>query len=278
MSNAYHYQNTFDDPLAQEFRQILSLGFSPTDITGLQLWLDSAQPDAFTLDGQSHIEQWQDVSGNEHHAIQASISDRPEISSELQNGIAGVFFDYSANRPLLITDYIPGADDSLTIFLVVKRHDSTQAYSGGSVYKTILSSGRPDSSSIEVGKINIAENRDSGLVQTVSHKVNAYNSNAGFLLDDQAHLLTSQLNLQSDPLYLLARSDGVDKERDERASMDAATELLPIQIGGSSTTSTRRFWGTIYEVMLFDRALDEAEILQIETYLNSKWALNLAIS
>ena len=278
MSNAYHYQSTFDDPLAQEFRKILSLGFAPTEIAGLQLWLDSAQPNALILDGQSHIEQWEDLSGNEHHAIQTNTADRPIISANLQNSIAGVFFDYSANRPLLITDYIPGANDSLTIFLVVKRHDSTQAYSGGSVYKTILSSGRPDSSSTEVGKINIAENRDSGLVQTVSHKVNAYNSNAGFLLDDQAHLLTSQLNLQSDPLYLLARSDGVDKERDERSSMDVATELLPVQVGGSSTTSTRHFWGTIYEVMLFDRALDEADILQIESYLNSKWALNLTLS
>ena len=278
MSNAYHYQNTFDDLLAQEFRKILSLGFSPTDITGLQLWLDSSQANAFILDGQNHIERWEDLSGNDHHAIQSNTADRPIISSNLQNSIAGVFFDYAANRPLLITGYVPNAEDSLTIFLVAKRVDATQAYSGGSVYKTLLSSGRPDGSSPEVGKINISENRDTGLVQTVAHKINAYNSGTGFLLDDTAHLITSQLNLEADPKYVLGRADGLEEELDPRDPFPVANEILPLEIGGSSSASTRHFWGTIYEVMLFDRALDEAEILQIETHLNSKWAMNLTIS
>ena len=278
MSNAFHYQNTFDDELAKEFRQILSLGFSPTDITGLQLWLDSTQPDAFTLDGQNHIEQWKDVSGNEHHAIQTNTADRPVISSNLQNNIAGVFFNYSTNRPLLITDYVPLADDSLTIFIIAKRVDVSQSYGGGSVYKTMLSSGRPDSSTTETGKVNISENRDTGQVQTVAHKVNAYNAPAGFMHDGKAHLITSQVNPDAAPGYVLGRADLITEEKDERDPFATANEMLPMQIGGALSTSTRRFWGTIYEVLVFDRALDDTEITLIETYLNSKWTLNLSIS
>ena len=105
MANAFHYQNTFDDKLAREFRQILSLEFLPTQLAGLQLWLDSAQADAFTLDAQNHIEQWRDASGNEHHAIQVNIADRPIVSSNVQNGITGVFFDYSDNKPMLVSGY-----------------------------------------------------------------------------------------------------------------------------------------------------------------------------
>jgi hypothetical protein len=44
MGNAFHYQNSFDDNLAKEFRQILSLeeAFSPLQIPNLKLWLDAS--------------------------------------------------------------------------------------------------------------------------------------------------------------------------------------------------------------------------------------------
>jgi hypothetical protein len=275
MATAYHYQNTFNDELAQEFRQTLSLGFSPNEISGLQLWLDSSQPDAFMLDGQDHIERWTDYSGNDHHAIQTNTADRPIVSASLQNDIAGVFFDYSTNRPLLISDYIPNIEDALTIFVVARRVDVANIYDGGSVYKTLLSSGRPDGSTVETGKINISENRDNGQIYTVAHKVSAYNSPEGFMHDGKSHLITSQVNPDAAPGYAFGRADRITEEKDERDPFAAADEVLPVQIGGSANTSTRRFWGTIYEVLIYDQALDDAQIEQVERYLSAKYALNL---
>ena len=279
MTNAFHYQHTFDDELAQEFRKIFSAGFDPTGIEGLQLWLDSSQSDAFSLDAQNHIEQWRDYSGNERHAVQGNIADRPIISSNPQNGIAGVFFDYAANKPMLISSYIPGADDSFSIFVVAKRVDGNLAYDGGSIYKVILSSGRPDGSAAatEVGKINVSEHRDRGYPHTVSHKVSAWNGPEGLLLDGKAHLLTSRFSLDaSNNGYSEGRSDRVTQELDDFSNAPDATETLPLEIGGSQSASSRRFWGTIYEVLFYDRLLPDEEMNAVEIYLMDKWALDFS--
>jgi len=276
MSNAFHYQNTFDDPLAQEFRKIFSLEFLPPQLAGLQLWLDSDQSDAFTLDAQGYIERWTDYSGNEHHATQSNTADRPIISSNMQNDIAGVFFDYSANKPMLVSGYTPTSADSLTAFIVAKRVDDSSEYGGGSVYKSLLSSGRPDSSSVEVGKFNMAESRDTGQVNTITHLVNAYNTPLGTMRDGKAHLLVGRFSIDANnDGYNEGRGDGITEELDDFTAAADADEILPMEIGGSQSASSRRFWGTIYEVVVFNRALTDSELDQMERYLSAKWALNI---
>ena len=270
MSNAYHYQNTFDDELAQEFRKILSLGFSPPNIDGLQIWLDGSDLSTITIDAGNRVSQWDDKSGFDHHAVQGILTDQPIHGQESLNSLNGIFFDYPAKH-IMVSSYTPLADDSLTVFVVIRRVDAITAYGGGSVYKSLLSSGRPDSSTTETGKFNIAENRDTAQVQTVAHKVNAYNAPSGTMTDGNAHIITSRLDYTN---HLLGRADGKEEEFDS-STQPVANEMLPFEIGGSSSASTRRFWGSIFELLIYDRALPDEEILTVEAYLAQKWGLSL---
>ena len=91
MNYAYKYQNTFDDPLAEEFRQILSLPpkFKATDITGCSLWLDSS--DALTKNiVNGKVLNWIDKTTGKNFAVQTA--DNAPVPGELINGRETVNF------------------------------------------------------------------------------------------------------------------------------------------------------------------------------------------
>ncbi len=77
MTNAYHYQNSFSDGLAAEFKGILSVGFSPLDLPNLKLWIDAQNEASVTKDGNNIISHVADLSGNNNHAAQPDSARRP---------------------------------------------------------------------------------------------------------------------------------------------------------------------------------------------------------
>lgn len=270
MASAFHYQNTFRDPLADEFTKVLSTLYDPLNMTGLAIWHDAADLSSMDI-VNDQITVWADKSGNDNHLGPVAGEVLPSVGSNLQNGRTGVFFDYT-EKAMLESNYTAASDGSLSGFVVAKRVDGSTAYGGGSVYKSILSIGRPDGSSEEIGKFNIAEDRDSGKPLTTAHKVAANNNASGLLADGKAHILTSILNYGAE-FYLAASADGVLEEQDDCTGIAVADELTPLQVGGSTTAGSRRFWGTIYEILLFERVLEAAEIRTIETYLSTKWGI-----
>ena len=91
MNYAYKYQNTFDDPLAEEFRQILSLPpkFKATDITGCSLWLDSADASSKNI-VNGKVLNWIDKTTGKDFAVQTA--DNAPVPGELINGRETVNF------------------------------------------------------------------------------------------------------------------------------------------------------------------------------------------
>lgn len=270
MSNAYHYQHTFNDEQAEEFRKILSMPFDPLHLDGMKLWLDASDLSRLTVDGSNKVSQWDDKSGLSHHAVQGTSTDQPISGQETLDGKNGVFFDY-LSKHIMTSGYLPQAGDSLTSFILARRVDDSTPYGGGSVYKSLLSSGRPDTSGAEVGKYNVSENRDTGRLQTVSHKTNAYNSPDGTMLDGRAHIISSHLDLIADPNHVEGRADGVVEEFDDMYDPPVADDILLFEIGGSTSAGSRRFWGTIFEILIYDQPLSDEDILKVELYLAEKW-------
>ncbi len=272
MSNAYHYMNTFKDALANEFAGVLSLRYDPRDMPALAVWHDGSDAASLTI-VNDQVAVWADKSGNNHPLGPVAGEALPSLSPNLQNGMRGVFFDY-ALKEMMESNYFAAGDDSLSVFVVAKRVDASTSYGGGSVYKNILSIGRPDGTTPETGKINIYEDRDSGDARTNAHKVSANNSADGLMLDGQAHILTSILTYGAN-FSLEGRADGLREELDDRTGIGVADELGPLQIGGSISASSRRFWGTVYEVLIYARALNATETQIIESYLSAKWGVAL---
>lgn len=66
--------------------------FSPTQITGCQLWFDAADSSTFTYSSGTSISQWRDKSSNAYSVIQPTTGRQPSLSSAIQNGLPGIQF------------------------------------------------------------------------------------------------------------------------------------------------------------------------------------------
>ena len=96
------------------------LSFSiPTDILGLQLWLDASDTDTITSSGGA-VSQWDDKSGNSNNATQGTGSAQPTTGASTQNGENIIDFDGGDTFVLPSALYsIPNGSN--TIFAVTKR-------------------------------------------------------------------------------------------------------------------------------------------------------------
>lgn len=109
----------------------LAKSFSPTDIAGLQLWLDATTGlfdatsggSAVTTDG-SAVARWEDQSGSGRHIVQAIVNDRPILKTSIQNNKNILRFD-GASDYLSRTDAFVYGAGSATVFCVVKSSAGT---------------------------------------------------------------------------------------------------------------------------------------------------------
>jgi hypothetical protein len=56
--------------------------FTPTQISGCQLWLDAADPNSLVISG-SNVSQWRDKSGMGYSLTQATLANQPTRASQL---------------------------------------------------------------------------------------------------------------------------------------------------------------------------------------------------
>ncbi len=100
MMRATHYQHSFDDKLAKEFRKILSLdaaeegpGFLPTDIPGLVLWLDASDTSkvilTYSTDGLSGVTA-SGVAGSHTVTTSGNVSAQLKAGARIRLGGAGL--------------------------------------------------------------------------------------------------------------------------------------------------------------------------------------------
>ena len=117
MSKSYHYQNSFDDYLASEFRGILSLEKSPAQISDIIGWWDASDEQSLSLDGQL-INSINDKSGMDNH-ISENGSLRPLLSSAEGNTPAVI----SNNKSLQSQNTISNINAE-TLFIVIRIDDA----------------------------------------------------------------------------------------------------------------------------------------------------------
>lgn len=92
-----------------------STSWQPTDIAGCQLWLKA---DAGIIkDGSNYVSQWDDQSGNNNHAVQATGSAQPLWEDNQLNGKPAIHF-YNG-------DYLIGNNELTigTVFIVKKYNN-----------------------------------------------------------------------------------------------------------------------------------------------------------
>ena len=217
----------------------------------LALWLDAADASTITLNG-STVSQWDDKSGNDRHASQATAANQPAYLATGFNSNPSIDFDGSNDQ--LTTSYV--LDFPFSISAAVQND------SGGVRGAVGSGSRRP-----ALGILNAAPAIDSFALWNPDRDRGAYINNTQ--------------NTVPVILYSDAASDDrlgwniyVDGSNAGQANENIST-LNPadiVRIGYTGTSS--EYWnGRISEVVITSQPLSTADQQKLEGYLAWKWGL-----
>ena len=212
--------------------------FSPTDLSGLKLWVDAND---FVSAGA--ISQWNDKSGLNNHLIQGTGAAQPSVVLNVQNSKPIVRFD-GVNDFFDLTASISSSTD-WTAVCVMKAFDASSniaglAYGGGESLYPILQFGSSTYASIAVGYISVVNSVTSFCSITGTRSVNT-------------------LGLKKNNVALTTTFTSVT-----RAVGD-------ISVFGKVGTFPSK--GDFAEAVFYNRVLTTQEMIDLNTYLVAKWAL-----
>lgn len=235
--------------------------FSPTDVGGLQLWFDA---DAISglADGDS-VSQWDDLSGTDRHATQATSSRQPTYKAGIQNGRPIVRFDGGDAIQTAATQVV-GADGTWSAFAVARRtggsgvgsivhHDNTRTVA---TYVRVAQMLRSNSGSLE----SIAFNSS---VSAFTDSAGAHGS--GFFVGSAVHS-TTQIEA-----FVNGTSNGATSTSGT-AEVDTTHVALGAAVDGGQGP-TAFLTGDIAEVIIYDSALSSTDRASVESYLSAKWGV-----
>jgi len=233
--------------------------FSPTDLSGLSLWVKADA--GVTLSG-SNVTAWADQSGNGNNVI-ANTGEEPTFVSSFLNNKPAIQFN-GAGQIVEIADSNSLDFINTSAFIVLK-------YLGQGTANNILYIKNADAGSP-------ADQAMYGLVATNNGNV-SFSQNVGGWNDHR-----TQIDIRdSIPRILSMTYDGINQNVYSNGSFSntfniggsIATSTGLLQIGGynKSFDSAEYFYGQIAEIIMYNRAVTGTERQQVESYLNTKYAI-----
>lgn len=225
------------------------LGFqAPTDLDGLQLWLDAADT-ATIADSSGSVSQWDDKSGLGNNAAQGTGANQPTTALDTINGKNVIDFDGTTDFFDLTSDVTLTADYS--VFIVSNTDDtaSDRFFLGD------------DGTSIKIGISN-----------TGALFVRVLNAGSS----DTTETFSSGNSI----LYITRNAankvdQGFNGEALNRLYSDVA-QSGTTTIGRIGVDNASLFWdGNIAEVIIYNRALTSAERSDVEKQLALKWGISI---
>jgi len=229
--------------------------FAPTDIAGLQLWLDAN--DAATITQASGaVSQWNDKSGNTRHFTQATGANQPITGTRTINGKNALDFD-GTNDALVNASMFALGNASSTTFCVAFTDTNTAqqslwAFGSSDDLAFIYDNTRKLYRNADVGATPFrGESPNSTAVDTLSH-INFTRKNGA-----------TSYNMAHDGSPLLGLNGGV-------SAITSTSIVLGNQTAGSSF---RAFNGCIAEFIVYDTDLSTANRNLVGNYLATKWGI-----
>jgi hypothetical protein len=261
----------------------------PTEISGLQLWLDAA--DASTLydattggslvAADGGVARWEDKSGNARHATQATAANRPARKTAVQGGRDVLRFDgsndfLSVPSSTATFKFLHSADS--TVFAVFKS--GTTANPGHSYYAILYTF---NSQEIQVGyglatfdespsndAIELVVGRGvSGIaVQAIAN--NGFPSNvfgvASFVTKPTDGVASNRASYRRNGGSAVASNTATN-------GVSTANSQGNLTIGNVTATFSTYLNGDIAEIIVYNSALSDANRALVEQSLIAKWGL-----
>jgi len=236
------YSATSPLPINRKIFRHGASAFSPTDLTGLALWLKADA--GVTLSG-ADVTAWADQSGNGNNAGALGTPSLSTINGKTFMNFAGGYF---AGNELITSPYV-------TIMCVARYTGATTIgmmfeQFGGNEYD------------------NLAFYR--GFNGGASFEFRMFNgedlTSDGAAANNQTYLFGATVNGESGALFL----NGIEEADDVVGEQAPEGEYyLGYWVGGSQTTTQLR----MAEIVVYDRVLTGAEQGQVEDYLNTKYEI-----
>ncbi len=229
-------------------------GFSPSDISGLELWLKA---DAITgLNDGDAVTTWSDSSGNGYDATQSVAGQKPLYKTAIQNSLPAVRFD--ATNDVLKTQ----ADATLkpfSVFAVIKVADL-------SAVRTLIGSWNGANDTTATGGISID--------LSTTYKTRVLKAEIAVVGTSTATPTTATLLIgvtyDGSGNYAFYKNGVGDGSGTNDQTFTAGRKIL---IGAVRPDGTAPFNGDAFEIVVYDSVLDSTQRGNVQTYLNDKWAV-----
>lgn len=264
---------------------------SPSDIAGLQLWLDASSADTLydatsggsLVAADGGVARWEDKSGNGRHATQSTSGDRPLRKAAIQGGKDVLRFDGS-NDSLSIASstatfkFLHSADS--TVFVVFKS--GTTANPGHSYYAVLYTSDSRESvvgfgfGTYDASPANDAI--DIAITRGVGGTAAAYMA-ADNAFPSNTFAVASIVGKPGDGVAanrVSYRKNGGSAVATNAATgaVSTANSQADLTIGNVAATYSAYLNGDIAEIIIYDSALSDADREAVENYLLAKWAIS----
>jgi hypothetical protein len=240
---------------------------NPADIPDIKRWYSAEQIPALT-NGAS-VPTWDDwhleAASTDDDAVQGTSANQPQWKQDRQNGRPSVKFDPDSETELKSMGALL-LEGNVTIFVVLL--DAAQQ-AGGSYLKSIVAA---DADPYQ------ADGTGYGLAYRYSDSPGLRFQLSDGTSGDNAQQTTSNSGLwevvtaRNAATTAILRRDGVQVTTAtfSRTSGFVADEYL---IGGETRISTRHYTGEIGDLIVYNRALTDKEILVVEAHLAAKYGL-----
>lgn len=239
------------------FRQLLAQ-FDPRQFGNLAVWLDASQQTGIVNGGA--VSSATDFSGNSRHATQGTAAKQPTFLSGIQNGLPVMRFDGSNDG--LVTPSITWVGVQVSVFMVC---------SISPISVSIVAELSTNFNASSAWMVSINANKTE-----VGHRLSA----AYAVFDSTAtatgawHVLdyVGDGGLATNEASGWVDGDGAGTRPFNSNTAGVNFSAHPIYIGGRGAASffTQMDMG---ELLVFDRALSQAEREAVEGYLTWKWGL-----
>ena len=242
--------------------------FSPSDIAGLQLWLDATTGlfdatsggSAVTTDG-SAVARWEDQSGNGRHITQTTLASRPILKTAIQNSKNIIRFD-GTDDILRRSEAFVHAQGAATIFVVVS------ANSGAS--DRLMSEGRTaNTNSLYMPIISASATLFQVLYRLDNGTIPLNNVSFGTAFNGTGFKLICAVDSGTN------FAGFINKVTTNNQNYTRGTVTLDtFAIGGWATNIERDFFpGDVAEVVIYNTALGTSDRQSVENYLYAKWGI-----
>jgi hypothetical protein len=237
------------------------LSMEPDALPGLVLWLDADDSSSIIYDVA--VAEWQDRSGNNHHATQSIGDAQPALSVDGFGSRSAMEFD--------------GIDD----FLVVESYPALVGYDAFLVWQSpVLPSTERLTSLVRYGteqfntNIEITHGHDMASFRNAA----TFSMNAKYLVAPFDYPLVNtpylwQMTFDSVMGRLVSHTNGYYSNQygDFPGAPDSEGAGLGI---GARADGIQHFMGQIGEIIIFDHVLNDTDRIGIQMYLQLKWNID----